>query len=195
MSRSRLLIIGFALLAACGNDASADTTLATTTTTTAATTTSTQPSTTVTTAVTSTTATTVANTDDLAEGAGCTPGDGQLPDGLWFGLVTSRSEDSLEFDLACWFTGDAVIQAAAEDGAESPPPNDYYVRNTNPATRAVPVGDLVDVTFYPDGDPTNGVEIDYDDWADMVAARGFELGVWIAIENGAIGAIHEQWVP
>jgi hypothetical protein len=200
MSRSRFPIIGLALLAACGGAASTDTTAGTTTSTTSATTTtsqptaSTQPSTTVTTAATTTTSAT-ADTNDLAEGSGCTPGDGPLADGEWFGFVTSRSESLLAFDLACWFSGDAAIQASAEDGEESPPPNDYYVRNTNPATREVAVGDVVEVTFYPDGDPNNVSEIDYDDWAGMVATRGFELGVWLDIENGAIAEIHEQWVP
>ena len=197
MSRFRLLIIGLALLAACGGAASTDTTAGITTSTSSATTitsqptTSTEPSTTVTTAATSTTV----DSNDLAEGSGCTPGDGTLPDGEWFGFVTSRSESSLEFDLACSFSGDAAIQASAEDGEESPPPKDYYIRNTNPATREVAVGEVVEVTFYPDGDPNNVSEIDYDDWAGMVATRGFEWGVWLDIENGAIAEIHEQWVP
>ena len=199
MSRSRLLILGVALLTACGDGASTDTTTTTTTapttTTTTEGTTSTQPSTTVTTAVTSTTETTAGDSNDLAEGSGCTPGEGPLPDGMWFGFVTSRSEDSLEFDLACWFTGEGAIQASAEDGEESPPPNDYYVRNSNPDTRAVPVGEVVDVIFFPDGDPNNMVEVDYDDWADSIAARGYELGVWLDIEDGAITDISEQWVP
>jgi hypothetical protein len=199
MSRLRFLIIGLVLLAACGNGQSTDTTNPTTTTTTLPTTTSepttTAPPTTVTTASTSTTETSVPSTDDLAGGSGCSPGDGALPDGEWFGFVTARGEDSLEFDLACWFTGDAATEAAAEDGEESPPPNDYYVRNANPDTREVPVGELVEVTFYPDGDPNNFAEIDYDDWGDMVATRGFELGVWLDVEDGAIDEIHEQWVP
>jgi hypothetical protein len=200
MSRPRLLIIGLVLLAACGNGESTDTTATTSTTpaTTTSTTTeptTTAPSTTVTTIATSTTETSAADSDDLAEGSGCTPGDGPLPDGEWFGFVTSRSENALDFDLACWFTGDAATQAAAEDGEESPPPNDYYVRNINPVTREVPVGELVEVTFYPDGDPNNVLEIDYDDWGGMVATRGFELGVWLEIEDGAIAEIHEQWVP
>ncbi|MDP9495121.1 MAG: hypothetical protein M3P87_07765 [Actinomycetota bacterium] len=193
MSRSRLLIIGFVLLAACGDGVSGETTLGTSTTTTAATTT-TQPSTTVTTA-TSTTQTTVVNIEDLAEGSGCTPGEGPLPDGLWFGFVTSRTEETLDFDLACWFTGDAATRAAAEEGQESPPPNDYYVRNTNPEIRTITIGDLVEVGFFPDGDPNNQMEIDYDDWAGMVAARGYELGTWLAIEEGVIAEIQEQWVP
>jgi len=200
MKRSRLLIVGLIVLSACGNGESTDTTNATTTSTIPATTTSVSPSTTappttVTTTATSTTETSVQNTDDLAEGSGCTPGEGPLPDGEWFGFVTSRGEESLDFDLACWFTGNAATQAAAEDGEESPPPNDYYVRNANPDTREVPVGELVEVTFYPDGDPDNSSEIDYDDWGGMVATRGFELGVWLQIENGAIDEIHEQWVP
>jgi len=199
MSHSRLVIIGLALLAACGDGA--DSTLGTTTSTTLAVTTSTepttssQPSTTVTTAVTSTTETSAPDSDDLAEGSGCTPGDGPLPDGQWFGFVSSMSDESLEFDLACWFTGDAAIRASAEDGEESPPPNDYYVRNSNPETREVAVGEVVDVTFFPDGDPNNGSDIDYDDWAGMVAVRGYELGAWLDIEDGSITLIQEQWVP
>jgi hypothetical protein len=118
-----------------------------------------------------------------------------LPDGQWFGFVTARSEDSLDFDLACWFTGAGAIQASAEDGEESPPPNDYYVRNANTETRSTTVGQLVQVVFFPDGDPGNMLEVDYDDWPAMVADRGFELGVWLVVEDGAITEIHEQWVP
>ena len=197
MSRPRLLLVGLALLAACGDGTSTDTTVPVETTTSTIlveTTTSTQPPTTVTTVATSTTETTAPDTEDLADGSGCKPGSGPLPDGFWFGLVASRSNESLEFDLACWFTDDAATQAAAEDGEESPPPNDYYVRNSNPDTREVPLGKAVDVSFFSDGDPANGIEIDYDDWAAMVAARGYELGVWLEIEGGVITDIHEQWV-
>jgi len=186
-----------ALVAACGDDASTDTTVDTTTTptTTVVPRTSTQPSSTVTTAATSTTETAGTDINDLAEGSGCKPGSGPMPEGEWFGLVTSRSDASLEFDLACWFTGDAAIQASAEDGEESPPPNDYYVRNSNPATREVAVGEGVEVVFFPDGDPTNETVVDYDAWAGLVAARGYELGVWLMVEDGAITEIREQWVP
>lgn len=118
-----------------------------------------------------------------------------MPDGQWFGFVTARSEDSLDFDLACWFTGAGAIRASAEDGEESPPPNDYYVRNASTETRSTTVGELVQVVFFPDGDPGNMLEVDYDDWPVMVADRGFELGVWLVVEDGAITEIHEQWVP
>jgi len=201
LSHRRILLLAcFALvLAACGDNAGTDTTttIATSTTippvTTTTSATTTTPATTSTSAATTTTAGT--DTNDLAEGSGCQPGTGPLPDGEWFGLVTSRSGDSLEFDLACWFTGEGAILASAEDGEESPPPNDYYVRNANPETREVPVTGEVEVVFYPDGDPTNETTVSYDEWVDLVAQRGYELGVWLDVEDGVIAGIREQWVP
>ena len=133
---------------------------------------------------------------DAASGSGCNPGDGAtLPEGEWFGFVQSISASGIEFDLACWFTGDAATQAAAEDGEESPPPNDYYVRNVNPETREVPVAGGAEVVFYPDGDPNNEETLAYADWAARVDERGYELGVWLEVEEGSITEIREQWVP
>jgi len=198
--RLPVLLVGVTLvLAACGDAEVSDTT-STSTTITPVTTTTTEPTTTTSPSTTSTsgpttTTDTVIDTNDLAEGSGCTPGGGSLPDGEWYGLVVSQGADSLEFDLACWFTGDGAVQAAAEDGEESPPPNDYYVRNANPETRDVPVASDVDVVFYPDGDPTNEDTVSYDEWDALVAQRGYELGVWLEVEEGVITEIREQWVP
>lgn len=70
---------------------------------------------------------------DGAAGAGCTPGEvDQLPEGWWAGTITAVEGPSIEFDLVCWFGGEAGEAAAAEDGVEFT--NDYYVRNTNPRT-------------------------------------------------------------
>jgi hypothetical protein len=41
-------------------------------------------------------------------------------------------QQTVTFDLIQFFTGDAATKAAAEDNKESPPPNDYYIRNVNP---------------------------------------------------------------
>jgi hypothetical protein len=142
-----------------------------------------------------TTGTSGPDSNELAEGSGCTPGAGDLPDGDWFGFVTDRGEGSIEFDLACWFTGDAAILASAEDGEESPPPNDYYVRNVNAETRSVPLGAEVEVVFYPDGDPNHETTVAYADWSALVEERGYELGVWLEIRDGVIAAIAEKWVP
>jgi hypothetical protein len=111
--------------------------------------------------------------------------------------VANASADEIEFDLACWFVGDAAISATAEDGEESPPPNDYYVRNTNPALRTIPVADDADVIWVPDiGSPTTAT-VDYPVWLVDRVSRGIEMqpGVWITITDGDVTTIDEQWVP
>jgi hypothetical protein len=196
------LVIAVAVVA-CGGSGVTDTTVpvdtsAIATTTTGSSTSTQAGSSTTTPSVTSSIVATTApsgDTNDLANGSGCKPGDGVLPDGDWFGYAMERAAGSLEFDLACWFDGDAAIQAAAEDGEESPPPNDYYVRNVNEQTRQVPVGDGVEVVFYPDGDPSNETTVEYGEWDALVVERGYELGVWIVVEEGEISGITEQWVP
>jgi hypothetical protein len=135
--------------AACGgdDDASGDNAgrAVVTTTTTAADTTSTTAGATTTTPA--TTATTTAGTSDLAagpnfvttdgpSGAGCSPGQTDtLPAGWWAGEITSVGDSSIDFDLVCFFVGDAAAQAAAEDGSEVT--DDYYVRNSNPRTFSI----------------------------------------------------------
>jgi hypothetical protein len=48
-------------------------------------------------------------------------------------------QPAIKFDLIQFFTGEAATKAAAEDGKESPPPNDYYIRNVNSRLRTLPV--------------------------------------------------------
>ena len=142
---------------------------------TTAVTTTTAAATTTTAALTTTTdaTTTTIDTNSLALGAGCTPGTSVLGDGRWFGYVDSADTTSIEFDLACWFSGDEAILAAAEDGEESPPPNDYYIRNVNPQLRTVAVAATANVFWLPDtGDPSNQTTVPYADWLAGRAARG-----------------------
>lgn len=186
------------VLAACTSGSSE----ATTTTSTAVTST-TQPVSTTTIPGTTTTdtsgptTTTGGSVGDGASGSGCTPGEGDLPDGEWYGLVAGATETHIEFDLACWFTGEAAVKAAAEDGEESPPPNDYYVRNANPELRNVAVDSDIEVTWYPQfGDPGSEAVIAYEEWVGALADRGeFLPGVWIEIQGGEVTEIREQWVP
>lgn len=162
------------------------TTQATTTTTVVEQTSTTAPATT-------TTTTRVSNV--AADGSGCTPGPGDLPDGRWFGLIDATTGDSIEFDLACWFSGDAADEAAAEDDEEAPN-NGYYVRNENPALRTVDVAADADVVWYPNaGDPASEEIVGFADWTTGMTARGIELGVWIEVSDGEITSIQEQWVP
>lgn len=171
----------------------------TTTSTTEPSTTTSGPSTTTTLAPTTTTASSTTipeDTNQLASGSGCTPGSETLPDGEWFGFVDDIGDTTLFFDLACWFTGDAAIIASAEDGEESPPPNDYYVRNQSDLIRELQVGPDVPVDFYPDGDPANYFVTTFAEWDSLADDRGgFFFGVWVTIEEGDVTRIVEQWVP
>jgi hypothetical protein len=174
------------------------TTAAPATTTTAATTTT--ESTTTTAAPTTTTAatTTTVDVNTLADGSGCTPGTTQLGDGVWYGYVDTADTTSIEFDLACWFTGDGAVQAAAQDGAESPPPNDYYVRNENPQLRTIQVAAGAEVSWLPStGDPSTQTTVPYSDWLTGRAERGsdYQPGVWVTIAGGSATFIEEQYVP
>lgn len=133
----------------------------------------------------------------LAAGSGCTPAtDDSLPDSEWFGYVDEATTTQIEFDLACWFNGEAAALAAAEDGKESPPPNDYYVRNDNPGLRRLAVADGAGVTWLPNpGDPTTEETVLYPEWLAGRASRGFQPGVWLTVDDGAVVHIREQYVP
>lgn len=136
-------------------------------------------------------------TNERASGSGCTPpSTDDLPDGRWYGLIDEADDARVAFDLACWFSGTAAIVASAEDGQESPPPNDYYVRNANDRVRTLPIDAAVPVTWYPDGgDPTDVVTVPYGEWRVDRAARSFQFGVWLVVEDGMITSVEEQWVP
>jgi hypothetical protein len=133
---------------------------------------------------------------DGALGSGCSPGAGTtLPEGEWFGFVQSASASGIEFDLACFLTGQAAVDAAAEDGEESPPPNDYYIRNDNPLIRSLAVSSEAEVTWYPTGDPASEAVVSFEEWAGEVVGRGFMFGVWLDVIDGQVLEIREQWVP
>ncbi|MGH8941238.1 MAG: hypothetical protein ACRDWF_00320 [Acidimicrobiia bacterium] len=192
-------VVSFLLVAACtGSSVVSETTASVMTVTSLATsTTVTSPSSTTSTTTVVTTGTPPSTTQpDGPSGSGCTPGDGvTLPEGEWFGTVVSASQGGIEFDLACWFEGESAVEAAAEDGAESPPPNDYYVRNDNPQIRSLPVSPDTEVTWYPTGDPASEIVVAYSEWVDDVTARGLGYGAWLDVIDGEVVRIREQWVP
>lgn len=133
----------------------------------------------------------------VPDGSGCTPGsDDTLPDGYWFGYASSREADSFSFDLACWYTGEDATAAASEDGAESPPPNDYHIRNDSPAERfLIPAPDAMVRFLANPGDPATVETIDYPTWVSVAPDRSFEPGVWVEISDGLVVMIDEQYQP
>jgi hypothetical protein len=54
---------------------------------------------------------------------------------------------SATVDVVQFLTGAAAARAAGEDNAEVPPPNDYYIRNTNPQLRTLPVASDAPITI------------------------------------------------
>jgi hypothetical protein len=101
---------------------------------------------------------------------------------------------TVTFDLVQWFDGDAATKAAAEDGEESPPPNDYYIRNVNPRLRTLPVApdarlSLSGVTLGQGGADSTEVDLA------TVAAKGPNHLFWATVQGGRIVALEEQYVP
>lgn len=137
------------------------------------------------------------STEARAAGSGCTPGsDDSLPDGRWYGLVDRADDRQLGFDLACWFSGEDAIRAAEEDGAESPPPNDYHVRNERDLLRTLAVDPEAPVVWYPDGgDPDDVTTAPYREWRSDREDRAFQLAVWLTVQGGRVVGVDEQWVP
>ena len=190
------LVAAVTLLVSCSGDDAGDTTVPTTA---LSSTTSAPPGSTTTPPPSATTTigsgTTVAGPTPVPEGSGCTPDSEVLPDGVWYGVLTSYDENMISFDLACWFNGDDAIVAAAEDGEESPPPNDYHVRNENTLIRDLDVDPSIPVTWYLSGDPNDAETGEFEAYADALATRDFWLGLWVTITDGAVSQIEEQWVP
>lgn len=196
--RKTIALLMMVALAACSGDEVVDTTTTDASSTTAETpTTHTTPPSTSQPATTTTTSSTTTTTPDprAPEGSGCTPGTEGLPDGEWYGGVRAFDERTISFDLACLFTGEAAIAAAAEDGEESPPPNDYYVRNENDQVRVLVVDGDTPVTWYTSGDPNDEATGVFSEWIEFLATQESYLGIWVTIESGAVTEIAEWWVP
>lgn len=131
---------------------------------------------------------------ERASRSGCTPDTDELPAGEWFGYLAAVSETEISFDLACWFEGDAAVEAVAADGAESPPPNGYYIRNDRDDLRTIGVGSGTVVSWLRDrSDPSSFETIEYRAWFAARADRSVQPGVWLIMQAGDIVAIEEQW--
>jgi len=110
----------------------------------------------------------------------------------------SVSGRTATFDLIQWFSGDAATKAAAEDGEESPPPNDYYIRNVNPRLRTLPVTpdarlSLTRQTLNAGGSGSAAANVEVD--LATIQANGRDHLFWATVQSGRIVALEEQYVP
>jgi hypothetical protein len=105
---------------------------------------------------------------------------------------------TITFDLVQLFTGDAAARAAAEDGKESPPPNDIYIRNVNARLRTLPVAADAPITAntltaQSSGSATKDVPLTLDELAGYfpTAADPF----WITVQGGQVTRMAQQYLP
>jgi hypothetical protein len=136
---------------------------------------------------------------DGAHGSGCVVEDDSLPDGVWFGFATTADGGAIDLDLACMWTGEAAVAAAAENGEEAA--SFFYIRNRSPQTYTVPVapharvwwldGSVIDIvpTEIPAGEWPGPAEISYLD------CPGQSCSIWISVEGGEAAEIIEQYLP
>jgi hypothetical protein len=130
-----------------------------------------------------------------AHGSGCVvPGGSMtLPDGIWFGFAEAFAPGVITFDLACFWTGEAAIDAAAEDGEEA---FDFYIRNQNPTNREVPIAGDARI-WYLDG-TVSLTEITAPEWphpGSFLMCPGEYCSVWLYVNGGEVTALVEQYLP
>lgn len=137
---------------------------------------------------------------------------GPVVDGRFFGDVLDLRRDEgrivMLIDYAEFLTGEEAAEAAAEAGQESPPPNDYFIRNVNPRLREIEVDTAAGVRInvcYPEGECVTTVDVDSAQWLRLF--EGDRTGIdyqwygdghlpyWITIEGGRVVDIVEQYLP
>jgi hypothetical protein len=106
---------------------------------------------------------------------------------------------TITFDLIQFFTGEAATKAAAEDGEESPPPNDYYIRNVNSRLRTLPVRDDAPITVnvlaaQSTGSSTKDVPVTLAKLASYFPNPGTPP-FWITVEQGQVTKVAQQFLP
>jgi len=106
---------------------------------------------------------------------------------------------TITFDLIQLYWGDDATREAAKDHQESPPPNDYYIRNVNPRLRTMPVRADAPITCNTltagyTGSATKNVRLPLDRLAIVLPHDGGGL-FWITVRHDHVVKIAEQYVP
>jgi hypothetical protein len=132
---------------------------------------------------------------DNANGSGCNPAGGDLSDGIWFGYVVDVTTDTLTFDLACFWTGQAAVDAAAKDGQQVS--NDSYIRNDDPTTRTVQ-RDPAGTAYWVDPAMAGVESVAMSDWpvdTGLQECPSDHCAAWVYINGGVVTELAEQFLP
>lgn len=117
--------------------------------------------------------------------------------------VTADPAPAVTADYARFLSGTEAATAARAAGDEIPP-NDYYITNSNPGLRTLPVkpGIKVSLLSRPDGSmDVDGYTVSFAAWAGNWATptegnSAIRSGpYWLTISNGTVTAIEEQYLP
>jgi hypothetical protein len=106
---------------------------------------------------------------------------------------------TITFDLIQFFTGEAATKAAAEDNKESPPANDYYIRNVNPRLRTLPVAADAPITVnvlaaQTTGNSTKDLSVTLEKLAGYFPNSGTPP-FWITVAQGQVTKMAQQYLP
>ena len=132
-----------------------------------------------------------------------------LADGRHFAFIVAvgaaQEPPRVVIDVAQWFTDDAAVVAAIEDGRLPPGStsieNGYYIRNDDPRWRVVEVTPTTTValTVFPYGDIEEPREVPFARFDELFredqrsAIRPFPY--WVTVERGVITSIEQQFIP
>lgn len=100
----------------------------------------------------------------------------------------------MDFDLKCFFVGDAAVDAAVEDGhptaGSDGVENDYWVRNDSTTLRSVLMSSGAEI-YCVARDPNDATK-------PVPCSRseaGVEFDVWLRVADGQIDRVVEQFAP
>ncbi|SRR6266498_2134448 len=102
-------------------------------------------------------------------------------------------QQTITFDLIQWYHGDDATREAAKDHQESPPPNDYYIRNVSPRLRTLPVRAAATITANQVAGSNQNVPVTLARLATLT--RTYSPTFWITVRHDQVVMISEQWVP
>jgi hypothetical protein len=100
---------------------------------------------------------------------------------------------TITFDLVQWYFGEDAAREAAKDHQESPPPNDYYIRNVNPKLRTLSTAAEASITVNNLLNTQQPTPVSLAKLATLTHDRSPVF--WITVRHGQVQKISEQWVP
>jgi hypothetical protein len=100
---------------------------------------------------------------------------------------------TITFDLVQWYFGEDAAREAAKDHQESPPPNDYYVRNVNPKLRTLPTAAGATITVNNLLNTQQPTPVTLAKLATLTQDRSPVF--WITVRHDQVLKLSEQWVP